>query len=107
MQVTSGVPQGSPLSPLVFKLAFAPPDVPSPAKDFIFVDDYAVIVKATTCSDLKASAQSILDEFWAYGQADNLKFDKQKSCIMPITPESRISVSFGSNGLQKWIGTDT
>lgn len=46
-----GLPQGSPLSPLLFKLFFDPPETEN---DFLFMDDYACIIKANSYEEFKS-----------------------------------------------------
>ena len=91
----SAVPT-SPLYPLAFKLAFAPPDVDA-GVDFLFVDDYAIVLKSFDKAQLRKTAQSVLDRFWKYSQDTNITFDGKKSCVLPITSDSRISHDFGPN----------
>src|SRR5689334_2190668 len=74
-----GLPQGSPLSPLAFKLAFLPPPLDkSDAHDFLFMDDYSMIVKAYSREELRANSQRILDKFWNYAKINNFLFDSVK-----------------------------
>jgi hypothetical protein len=58
----NGIPQGSPLSPLAFKILFSPPDIipDEMTAESIFMDDYAVI-KASSLFQLQQRAQHILD----------------------------------------------
>ena len=91
-----GLPQGSPLSPLAFKLAFCPPDVlEDDTDDFLFVNDYAIIVRSHDCRSLQQKAQTILDRFWEYSVLTGIQFDRGKSVAMPITPESKVPLTFG------------
>jgi hypothetical protein len=90
----NGIPQGSPLSPLAFKILFAPPDVQQDESvtDSIFMDDYAVIIKSFSLEQLQSRAQGILSNLQKFLVSKNMSPNLGKTNVLFITQDGGFQV---------------
>ena len=89
------IPQSSPLSPLLFKLFFDPPDVDEESQDLLFVDDYAVTISDEDLGNLQKSSTKILNKMWELGQNNGIQFDASKPVAMATHYENIVTLRFG------------
>ena len=75
------IPQGSSLSPLLFKLFFDAPDVDDESQDFLFVDDYAVIISDENLGNLQTRAQTILHKMREFEQNNGIRTKQWNSIL--------------------------
>ena len=87
-----GIAQGSPLSPILWKMFFQlyfQIDSPSvQGFEFIFMDDLSILLKSKDPNRLNAVAQKILTQLETEASKIGLLFDPTKTVAMPILKET-------------------
>jgi hypothetical protein len=100
-----GIPQGSPLSSILWKVAFDLPGIPTSCKvkilETLFMDDYSVSVRGKSLIDVQTFSQSILNSLWSFGSEAGFNFCPNKTYCLPMNYNSRnIRLTFGSSVLK-------
>lgn len=116
-QLTIGLPQGSPLSVILYILYNSPllrqVEGYDNAKSMGFIADVAVLTAHKSVESVTASLQSLADRELAWGKKHGAAFDRQKSQWMLLThkkpPPTPPSLSLGDvelvpQPLVKWLG---
>lgn len=86
--LTSGLPQGSPLSPIVFLLYVEPllKIAGGSNKDYGYVDDVAFLRQGKTLADCRRELQTTLEAVIHWGEENEIRFDLAKSELIYFAP---------------------
>ena len=105
-QVTSGIPQGSVLGPLLFVIYIN--DLPSAVKSCarIFADDTKLLSRADSESDTEA-LQRDLDELQEWSDKWLLRFHPQKCCVLKMGQKKRCHILHEQQRQRRGANQDT
>jgi len=94
-KVNCGVPQGSPLSVILFLIYINSIPI-NPDRDLLFVDDCALLVEASSVNEAEALLQEDLHRIEDWARARNISFNPEKSVLLPLhkTGSFKISIHF-------------
>jgi ribonuclease HI len=85
---TTGLPQGSPLSIVLFHIFFI--DVPIDEDDNAFMDDLAIFIGAESLDEASEDAQIKLDKLSAWAADNNVIFDQQKTQVLTLHQDHEV-----------------
>ncbi|KAJ3455314.1 hypothetical protein MRS44_013914 [Fusarium solani] len=78
-----GLPQGSPVSPILFLLYTEPIyRLSNPQSRFGYADDTAILVTGDTVDETAAAASKSIEEMIRWGTANGISFDPEKTEVM-------------------------
>ena len=88
-KVNTGVPQGSKLSPSLFRFYIADMPIPTdPVKRVCYADDLTVWASGVNIPDLEVSINNYLEEITAYLKDNSLLISAPKSSVTLLTPDT-------------------
>ena len=88
-KVNTGVPQGSKLSPSLFRFYIADMPIPTdPVKRVCYTDDLTVWASGVNIPDLEVSINNYLEEITAYLKDNSLLISAPKSSVTLLTPDT-------------------
>ncbi len=95
-----GLPQGSPVSPILFLLYIQPalnlPLNPGCRARYCYADDINFLAAARTMEGCRLLLQAIVDEVWEWGQPNGVHFSEMKTELQYFTPGKRRHQTAGS-----------
>lgn len=102
--ISCGLPQGSPISPILFMLYISPLlKMGNSSKKFGYADDLAILATNDSLLDNCASLSGSLREAMEWGQSEGILFDPDKSELQHFSrrrkdknPCTHLSVSYGN-----------
>lgn len=78
--ISCGLPQGSPISPILFMLYISPLfKIGPPVKKFGYADDVAILATTNTLSENCSILSESLSDLLEWGQTEGITFDPRKS----------------------------
>ena len=88
-KLTTGVPQGSKLSPSLFSFYIADMPIPTePVKRVCYADDLTVWASGVNIPDLEVSINNYIEEITAYLKDNSLLISAPKSSVTLLTPDT-------------------
>ncbi len=110
--ISCGLPQGSPVSPILFLLYIQPAISLSSAR-FGYADDGCLLATGTTLAACQSALQEALDQTLQWGRENGVTFEASKTELQYFTPgrrrEEELPVTAGAltiqpNEVTRWLG---
>jgi len=100
-RITSGVPQGSPLSPLLFNIYFDDFQLTGPAKVIKYADDTTIIIP--NFKDEQSSVEAVKDKFNEWCTKNKLAVNMDKTQSITVNKKNHANKNESLKILGMWI----